>query len=161
MSRVPSRLCGFPDSPRTNSSLCVSYVPGDQARPTTLLGTHWLESRFVISDGYWKRRFGARTDIADKAVVIAGLPFNISGVTEPNFFGLTTGSNIDVWVPLSTQPLVEPNLDPKVSMFAAADHWWVQIMGRLKPAVSRAQAVAALDVIFKAAANGGHSGRAG
>jgi predicted permease len=102
----------------------------------------------VISDGYWKRRFGARTDITDKAVVIAGVPFNIIGVTEPKFFGLTTGSNIDVWVPLSTQPLVEPNLDPKVSMFTAADHWWVQIMGRLRPAVSRPQAAAALDVIF-------------
>ncbi len=106
----------------------------------------------VISDGYWKRRFGARTDIAGKNVVIAGVPFNIVGVTEPNFFGLTPGSNIDVWVPLSTQPLVEPNLDPKVSMFTATDHWWVQIMGRLKPGVSRAQAAAALDVIFKPAA---------
>jgi len=30
------------------------------------------------------------------------------------------------------QPLVEPNLDPKVSMFTAADHWWVQIMVRLR-----------------------------
>lgn len=106
----------------------------------------------IISHAYWKRRFGARTDIPDKAVVIAGVPFNIIGVTEPNFFGLTAGSNIDVWVPLSTQPLVEPNLDPKVSMFTAADHWWVQIMGRLKPGVSRAQAAAALDVIFKPAA---------
>jgi predicted permease len=106
----------------------------------------------VISDGYWKRRFGARTDIAGKHVVFARVPFNIIGVTEPDFFGLTPGSNIDVWVPLSTQPLVEPNLDPKVSMFTAADHWWVQIMGRLKPGISRAQAAAALDVIFKPAA---------
>ncbi len=106
----------------------------------------------VISDGYWKRRFGARTDIAGKHVVFAGVPFNIIGVTEPDFFGLTPGSNIDVWVPLSAQPLVEPNLDPKVSMFTAADHWWVQIMGRLKPGISRAQAAAALDVIFKPAA---------
>ena len=54
----------------------------------------------VISDGYWKRRFGARTDIAGRTVVVAGVPFNIIGVTEPNFFGLTAGSNVDVWVPL-------------------------------------------------------------
>jgi predicted permease len=106
----------------------------------------------VISAGYWKSRFGARTDIADKTVVVAGVPFSIVGVTEADFFGLTPGSSVDVWLPLSTQPLVEPNLDPKVSMFSAADHWWVQIMGRLKPAVSRTQAAAALDVIFKSAA---------
>jgi predicted permease len=106
----------------------------------------------VISEGYWKRRFGARTGIGDKTVVIAGVPFHVIGVTEPNFFGLTPGSSIDVWVPLATQPLVEPNLDPKVSMFTASDHWWVQIMGRMKPGVSRAQAASALDVIFKPAA---------
>ncbi len=35
---------------------------------------------------------------------------------------------INSTVPLEDgQPLVEPNLDPKVSMFTAADHWWVQI----------------------------------
>ena len=103
----------------------------------------------VISGGFWKRRFGERPDIAGKAVILAGVPFHIIGVTTPNFSGLAAGSNVDVWVPLSTQPLVEPNLDPKVSMFTAADHWWVQIMGRLKPGVSRAQAAADLDVIFK------------
>jgi predicted permease len=103
----------------------------------------------VISAGFWKRRFGARSDIGGKTVVIAGVPFKIIGVTSPKFSGLAAGSNVDVWVPLSAQPLVEPNLDPKVSMFTAADHWWVQIMGRLKPGVSRAQAAAALDVIFR------------
>ena len=103
----------------------------------------------VISGGFWKRRFGARPDIAGKAVTIAGVPFQIIGVTTPNFSGLAAGSNVDVWVPLSAQPLVEPNLDPTVSMFTAADHWWVQIMGRVKPGVSRAQAAADLDLIFK------------
>ena len=103
----------------------------------------------VISEGYWKRRFGARPDISGKAVIIAGVPFSVIGVTAPSFSGLAAGSIVDVWVPLSTQPLVEPNLDPKVSMFTAADHWWVQIMGRLKPGISRAQAAADLDIIFK------------
>ncbi len=60
---------------------------------------------------------------------------------------------INSTVPLEDgQPLVEPNLDPKVSMFTAADRWWVQIMVRLRPAVSRAQAAAARDVIFNPAA---------
>ncbi len=109
----------------------------------------------VISSGFWKRRFGARRDIAGKTAVIAGIPFTIIGVTGPNFFGLTVGSNVDVWVPLSTQPLVEPNLDPKVSMFTAADHWWLQIMGRRKPGVSRAQAAAVLTAVFKPIAKEG------
>ena len=106
----------------------------------------------VISDGYWKRRFGARTDIADKAVVIAGVPFNIIGVTEPNFFGLTT-------IPILTSRCRCPHS-------RSSNPTWIlrslcllrpitggcQIMGHLKPAVSRAQTAAALDVIFKPAA---------
>src|SRR5215470_12333185 len=40
-------------------------------------------------------------------------------------------------------------------MFTAADHWWLQIMGRLKPGVSRAHAAAALTVIFKPIAKDG------
>src|SRR5262249_39218433 len=44
---------------------------------------------------------------------------------------------------------VVPRLDPKVSLFTAADHWWLLIMGRLNPAVSEQQATAALDTIFK------------
>jgi predicted permease len=112
----------------------------------------------IISGGYWKQRFGEQRDIAGKVVVIAGVAFNIIGVTPASFSGLTAGSKVDVWVPLSTQPLVEPNLDPKVSMFTATDHWWIQVMGRLKPGVSRAQAAAGLDVIFKpTAAEGIHS----
>ena len=103
----------------------------------------------VISGRYWKSRFGERRDIVGKTVVVAGVPFKIIGVAAPNFSGLAAGSTVDLWVPLSLQPLVEPNLDPKVSMFTAADHWWIQIMGRLKPEVSREQAAAALNAIFQ------------
>jgi predicted permease len=106
----------------------------------------------VISDGYWKRRFGRDNSIAGKAISIAGVPFTIVGVTPPEFFGVQPGSAIDVWVPLSIKPLVAPVSDKKFSDFASTDYWWVLIMGRLKPGVSERQAAAGLDVIFKQSA---------
>jgi predicted permease len=103
----------------------------------------------VISDGYWKRRFGRDSSIAGKAIAIAGVPFTIIGVTPPEFFGVQPGSVIDVWVPISIKPLVAPASDKKFSDFFSADYWWVLVMGRLRPGVSERQAAAGLDMIFK------------
>jgi predicted permease len=103
----------------------------------------------VISDGYWKRRFGADPRIAGKPITVAGVPFTIIGVTPPEFFGLQSGADVQLWVPLSMQPLVEPDLDPKVSMFTSANRWWLIVVARLKPAISVEQATVGLNVIFK------------
>src|SRR5205809_6636859 len=70
-------------------------------------------------------------------------------------FPYTTLFRSQVWVPLSTQPLVEPDLDPKVSMFAAANRWWLILIGRLKPGFSAEQAAAGLNVIFRPVAEQG------
>jgi predicted permease len=103
----------------------------------------------VISDGFWKRRFAADPRVVGKSITVAGVPFTIIGVAPPGFFGLQSGSDVQVWVPLAMQPLVEPELDRKVNMLAAADHWWVIMIGRLKPGVSVAQATPGLNVVFR------------
>ncbi|MBI3406178.1 MAG: ABC transporter permease [Acidobacteria bacterium] len=103
----------------------------------------------VISAAYWKRRFGGDPGIAGKKVVVAGLPFTITGVTPPEFFGLQSGSATDIWVPLSFQPLVKPDLDPTVSMFTAADHWWLLVIGRLNPGLTAEQAFPGLNAKFQ------------
>jgi predicted permease len=106
----------------------------------------------MISDSYWKRRFGGSPSVAGTHVVIGGVPFTIAGVMPPEFFGLQPGLAIDVSVPISMQPLIVPRWDPKMtSILAAADHWWVQMMGRLKPGVSARQAAASLTPQFQQA----------
>ncbi len=106
----------------------------------------------VISDGYWQRRFGADHSIVGKKITINGVSFQIIGVTAPDFFGLQAGSPVDLSIPLAVQPQVLPNLaESGVSLFTAADHWWIEIMGRLKPGATEQQAHANLDVLFKQA----------
>jgi hypothetical protein len=106
----------------------------------------------VISDRYWKGRFGGDRSIVGKAIVINGVPVTVVGVTPPEFFGLRPGSAINISLPLYIQPLILPRWDPKVSLFTAADHGWVLIMGRLKPGVLDRQLVAGLDTVFKQSA---------
>jgi predicted permease len=113
----------------------------------------------VISYGYWQRRFGADPNIAGKQITLSGVPFAIAGVTPAGFDGVQNGEQVDLWAPLAMQPLIDPNLDPKVSMFAAADHWWLIVMGRLKPGVSRAEAEAQLNAVFNQIAKQGLSPR--
>src|SRR5262245_8530507 len=42
----------------------------------------------VISYNYWQRRFAGDPDIVGKTIRLSGAPFNIIGVTQPEFFGL-------------------------------------------------------------------------
>jgi predicted permease len=68
----------------------------------------------------------------------------------PDFFGLQPGSALDVSMPFAVQPQVLPNFaEAGVSLFTTADHWWIEIMGRLKPSITGEQARASLDVIFR------------
>ncbi len=103
----------------------------------------------VIGDRYWNSRFGGDRSIAGRAISIDGNPFTIVGVTQPQFFGLQPGLAIDVSVPLALQRMVAPAWDPPVSFFTASDHWWLVMLGRLKPGVSARQAGAVLDTVFK------------
>ncbi len=106
----------------------------------------------IISYGYWQRRFGADPSLTGKRIVINSISFTIVGATTPEFFGLQAGSPVEVSMPFAVQPQIFPNMaEPGVSLFTAADHWWIEIMGRLKPGVSEEQAQANLDFIFKQA----------
>ncbi len=114
----------------------------------------------VISYGYWERRFGHDNRVIGKTITVNGVPFALLGVTPPEFFGVQPGRSVDIYLPLTSLPQVEPAwLQPGISKFADRRDWWVLIMGRLKPAVTETQARAGLDVILRQSvtADGGAS----
>src|SRR5215469_831227 len=129
-------------------ALGVRLIPGrDFAEDDDRAGA---EPVAIISYPWWQRRFGADPSVAGRRIVINGVSFTIIGVTMPEFFGLQPGSALDVSIPFAVQPQVLPNFaEAGVSMFTAADHWWIEIMGRLKPGIREEQAGASLDVIFR------------
>jgi predicted permease len=104
----------------------------------------------IIGYTYWQRRFGADPSVSGKRILLNGVSFTVIGVTMPEFFGLQPGADVDVSAPFAVQPKVLPNLgEPGISMFTAADHSWIELMGRLKPGVTEERARANLDVIFR------------
>jgi len=55
----------------------------------------------VISDGFWRRRFGADRNLLGKAILLGGEPYVIVGVLAPGF---DIDLNSDVWLPLQMDP---------------------------------------------------------
>lgn len=82
----------------------------------------------TISYSYWVRRFGRDPLAVGKAITVNGVPFTLVGVAAPEFFGVQPGASIDVWIPLRTQPQIDPGwatyaTPGEVSRFTARDDW--------------------------------------
>jgi predicted permease len=105
----------------------------------------------VISYAYWTRRFARDPSIIGKSVTLNGIPFTIAGVTPGNFYGISVGTEPDLWVPFDDKPNMRPWGRPPGgtdSVFTERDWLSLNIMGRLKDGVTREQAQSALDAVF-------------
>src|SRR5690348_2057164 len=105
----------------------------------------------VISYVYWTRRFARDPSIIGKSVALNGIPFTIVGVTPGNFYGISVGTEPDLWIPFDDKPNMRPWSMPPGgtdSVFTERDWLCLNIMGRLKDGVTREQAQGALDAVF-------------
>jgi macrolide transport system ATP-binding/permease protein len=105
----------------------------------------------VLSHRYAQRRFGDAARAAGQTVLIDNKPFTIVGVAPPEFFGADPESVKDVYLPLHASLLFD-------SIFGGSDagdaytnpnYYWLQLLARLRPGVTRQQAEAALAPIFR------------
>src|SRR5204862_4593132 len=69
----------------------------------------------------------------------------IIGIAPPEFFGDTVGKLIDVWVPITMQPVLMPGRAWLTRRTAS----WVNIMGRVRPGITEDQARASLSVLWR------------
>jgi predicted permease len=99
----------------------------------------------VVSDGFWKTRLHADATVVGKVAMLNGTGFTIVGVTPPEFFGERVRRPPDFWVPLAFQPQIE--LRP--SFLDRTDTFWLNVIARLRPGVSREQAQAATTVALR------------
>jgi predicted permease len=100
----------------------------------------------VITYSYWQRRFGADPNAIGKNITVNNLRFTIVGISPPDFSAaVDPGETSDLTVPLATESFVQPQ-GPNLKKPA---QWWLRIMGRLQPGVTRAQAQARMDAAFQ------------
>jgi macrolide transport system ATP-binding/permease protein len=106
----------------------------------------------VVSARFARQRFGDTQSAVGRSFHINDVPFTIVGVTPPAFFGVNPEWAPDFFVPLHANVLIEPR-DHKgpsvVERYSADDFYWLDVMGRLSPGVSRDQAQAALGPVFR------------
>ncbi len=99
----------------------------------------------VLSYGYWMRRFGGDPAVLNQTINVNGHPLSIVGVTSQGFAGLQVGESADVMVPMMMKAQMTPtwnDLDNRRSR-------WLNVFARLRPGVTRAQAEAAMNVVYR------------
>jgi len=99
----------------------------------------------VLSHGFWIRRFGGSPNVLNQDIRINGHPMTIVGVAAPRFAGVDSTSPADMFVPIMMKAEMTPTWND-------IDSWrsrWVTVMGRLKPGVTRDQAAASMNVLYK------------
>jgi predicted permease len=95
----------------------------------------------VLSHAYWQRRFGGDPSVIGRTIRLNRLPMTIVGVTPKSFHGIEPGALPALRVPIT----LEAEMHGGRPRLESAGDWWLQIIGRLAPGVSHAQAVDALN----------------
>jgi len=95
----------------------------------------------VVSDAWWRRRLGARTDAVGSTIHLNGSPFTVVGIAPASFRGSYDALGTDLWVPLMTYQIVRPRGLPITNR-----GWgWLSATARLKPGVTLEQAQGDVD----------------
>ena len=100
----------------------------------------------VLSHRYWQKRFSGDPSVVGRQINLNSLAFTVIGVSAEGFNGtMGVGSTQDITIPLAIETQIYP--DPKRS-YTSNNTWWLRVMGRLKPGVTREQAQAQLENAF-------------
>lgn len=100
----------------------------------------------VLNYAYWQRRFGLDPRVIGDILMINGHPFTVIGVAAPGFQSMQLGYSPAIYTPMMMKPEVTPSwneLDGRRTK-------WLNIIGRLKPGMTRAQAEAGIDPLWHA-----------
>ncbi len=100
----------------------------------------------VLSWRYFHDKLGGDTAVLNQSVKVNGQPFTVVGITPPRFTGTTVGNEPSVFVPISFKPRLTEGWNGTDKL----GDYWVYLVGRLKPGVSRAQAEGSLNVAYHA-----------
>ena len=135
----------------------IEYVSGNYFRG---LGVPPAAGRLIISDddregadnvavlsfAFSQNHFGNAAGAAGRSILINNKPFTVVGIAPPGFYGVDPAAVPDVFLPMHAN-IVMGRGEPfgfQAAGYQNQNYYWVQVMGRLRPGVSRAQAQASL-----------------
>jgi predicted permease len=100
----------------------------------------------VITDGYWKRKFGRDPGAIGQPILIAGKPVIIAGVTPAGFKGANVGEAADLTLPLGVIRQLQSGENSEYALDTSS--WWLRVLARPHPGISQAELNARLRVIW-------------
>jgi putative ABC transport system permease protein len=95
----------------------------------------------VLGYGFWQAHYGGASSAVGSVLPLNDHPFEVIGVAPPGFYGMDVGGKSEVFMPIcageiiGTVPLDAPSF------------WWLNVAGRIKPGITRAQSTARLRVL--------------
>src|ERR1700735_1937519 len=110
------------------------FLPEEESRPVP---------NVVLSYSLWKTRYAADPEIVGKSIEIARHPVTVIGVAPEGVVGAMPGIREDLWVTLD--PL---GTDVWRMTHRSGGAVWLNVIGRLRPGVSRVQAAQDLDTLM-------------
>jgi macrolide transport system ATP-binding/permease protein len=106
----------------------------------------------VLSYAFAQKRFGDVSSAAGQPVTINNIPFTAIGVAPPGFFGVDPAKAPDFYLALHADLVLDSKNRPGDNtgkQYLDEHYYWIEMMGRLRPGVTRAQAQAALAPVFE------------
>lgn len=98
----------------------------------------------VLSYAYWQTRFGGDPNVLGKQMLVNNHKLTIIGIAQPGFEGAEALFSMQIYVPI----MMAEQLTQEDKPFDNRRRRFLQVFGRLKPGVDRAQAKASLQPIF-------------
>ena len=103
-------------------------------------GRDTYEPVAVVSYAYWQRRFGGSPDAVGSPLVINGASFTIVGIAPREFGGVWLETPVDIWAPLTAQPIVQytqsftaDGADFSRPWLPQPQIWWLHVIARVPP----------------------------
>ena len=97
----------------------------------------------VLGHSFWQRRLASDPNIVGKTVQLNNRAYQVIGVAPESFIGTKFALALDFWVPIS----MAEDLRRNPGILNERGSHWMNVIGRLKPGVSIAQASAEMTAI--------------
>ncbi len=114
------------------------FVPEDSA-------TRGASPFVVLSYRYWAQHLASDPGVMNQSLMVNGHPFTIVGVLQPGFESVIGGTAPDFFVPITMKAQVTPQWDELEDRRSK----WLNIIARLKPGMTRQQAEAGANPLWK------------
>src|SRR5689334_1182926 len=98
----------------------------------------------VLSHGYWTQHFGGDSGVLNQTILVNDTVMTIVGVAQAGFTGIQVGQTPDIFAPMTMKGQMTPIRN-------GLDDWndyFLAVLARLKPGMSKEQAEAAINVDY-------------